>query len=321
MKTPSNLSEAEILQTVNEHFEIGAATLEFLPIGESAWIYVATDVEGQKTIIKAQEQLDLASSEVLELLRQQNYSWMPHLMTSADGRVWEKVGSLYFSAQQYIGSVSLNHAGSEPRDTYLHTLGVMLKDLHTVQFKADELPHVKQEQFDSPLVELAHKAVEAITSHTGSNPAVQAVQQCFETQKDKLDQLFINIKRYGDELFRQPHNFRLTHGDVHFGNIIEPPDGHLYLVDWDETSIALPEMDLKYFSNEQLTVISQGYGQDLLENRLAIQYYRNLQMIRALWFWPNKLLEAPDQEQDSLAKATVDIFSSSPFLLRALTKL
>lgn len=321
MKTPLALGDSEIIHAINGRFSTDVTDLDFLPVGESSWIYVASDGEDHRSIIKAQEELNPATEEVLELLRSQDYKWMPQVVVSAAGHVWENIGSLYYSVQQYIGSVSLNHANSKPDDTYLRTVGAMLKDLHGIQFNEMQLQHVDRENFDSPLIAHAQAALEAIARQTEPTEAVRAVQSCFDAQAENIDQLFSNLARYGSDLRDAQPRLVLTHGDVHFGNIIEPSDDHLYLVDWDEASISLPAMDFKYFSDEQLAVISDGYGQNLLADRLQLQYYRNLLMVRALWFWPTKLLAAPIAEQGAIAKTTIDIFSLSPYFVRALAVL
>jgi hypothetical protein len=43
-------------------------------------------------------------------------------------------------------------------------------------------------------------------------------------------------------------------------------------------------------------------------------------MVRALWFWLNKFLDAKPEDQPTLSTTILDIFGNSAYFLRALQK-
>ncbi len=319
MKRALDLSESEIIAAVNEKFGCNFNELEFLPAGESSWVYIVVDETGRKSVLKILKLPEVSTVEVLESLSNRSFRWMPQFKKSIQGNLWEEIGGLYFSIQEFIHADTLHNTLDTPSNKDLHQLGVVLYELHSLRLEQSELLHVTRESFDSPLINMAHSAVREVVKQMNPSSAIESVRDCLIAQKGSIDQLFINIKEYGSELSKATNDLVLTHGDVHSGNILQSSNG-LYLVDWDEAMLSLPEMDFKYFNDEQLSVISQGYGRDLLKSRLQIQYYRNLQMIRALWFWPTKLLSTEGKEQQLTAMTTLELFDSSPHLRRALEK-
>jgi len=320
MKLPLTLSNSQIISTVNRLFDVHVTRVNFLPVGESSWIYIAVDKNGQRNVVKAQKEVTPASVEIMGELMRQRYKWTPAVMFSKRGVVWEEVDGIYFSLQQYIEPSELKHADSMPSKVYLQQIGQLLKELHSIRVNDASIAHVKTETFEFTTATLAKKALAQLHSSSSDTQSVRTVRTMMAQQNGQIAQLFKNCYTLGAVLAEQKLPMSITHGDLHFGNVIESTQHHLYVVDWDHAMIAPREHDLMYFSDEQLVAISDGYGRNLLENKVAIRYYRNYLLIRALWFWLHKLLEAEAVEQPAIASSIVRIFDDSPYLLRALTE-
>jgi len=232
--------------------------------------------------------------------------------------MWAEVGSLYYSLQEYIHSDQLNHAASEPSSEYLVQLGEVLRKLHGIEISETLRTDVFAESLHPAIASDARASLESVLTYTGDDNSIKSVQHTIVTRRENIEQLFTNLSKLGDELVKLGESQVIVHGDMHFGNIIEPRNDHIYLIDWDHAKLSLPEMDLMFFTDDQITHISTGYGRDLLTNRAAIQYHRNYLLVRALDFFLAKLLTSNDKHREDLATSFNEIYNLSPYFRRAL---
>jgi len=212
--------------------------------------------------------------------------------------------------------------GFTPSEPYLVRLGGLLRELHrlAVPVSSSAIP---RETFHSSFHDPAQAALRRLEEHAPGDEeagALDVVKALFDRKRDDIATLFSNAVELGGRLKTRKSELVLTHGDVHFDNLIETADGHLYLIDWDWAMCALPAHDLMYLTDDQLVRVSRGYGTDLLEDTDALRYYRTHLMLRAIWFWLERALNAETVEE---LRQTVDIlvalFDDSPFLVRALS--
>lgn len=319
MKTQLPSPHTEIVAQINALFPVVITSLRFVPAGESSWLYAGTRQDQPDVAIKIQKDVDAISSEVLAHLARYDFKWMPQVVLSNAGNLWEQSDGLFYSVQQYIEPEMQFHAGPEPNVEYLQELGKMLHSLHEISIDDAALKDVPREVFHPPILDDAKMTLARLKSVDASDKSILGIQAKLAGLLPGIEQSFSRLEQYGNELARQNHDFVLCHGDLHFGNTIQAKDDELYIVDWDEASIALPEFDLKYMSDQQITEISKGYGSDLPNNPVALMYYRNLLIVRATWFWINRLLDAEPAERPGIAVTILEILGhNSLYMLRAL---
>lgn len=318
MRKPLELPATEIIRIANSHFGRSFVALEFIPLGEASWLYRAEESDGAQFAIKIQHNVDAAPAEVLAQLAEAAYPWVPRSYFTKDSLLWAREDDLYFSVQQYIFVDSLHHAASEPDTDFLHELGLALTELHSQTPDLSRLPHVRAEDFHPPVFNSAKQLISRLDGIVSTESNIVRAQQVFKTQRKDIDQLFVNMVEYGATLQRSSLRSGLVHGDTHFGNILKPQDDHIYLIDWDHAMFARPEMDLMYYTDEQIKTISETYGRNLLENREAVQYYRNFLLVRAMDFFLARLFDPRHASDESIPKSIEEIFTKSPYLERAL---
>jgi len=318
MKVKLDYPDEYIIEQIAINYEIICDKLEFLPVGESSWLYVIFISESPEFVLKIQKELDEKAENIQVFLSNQDKPWLPRTIKTISKQPYFKNKEYFFSVQKYVESISLNSANSDPDNEYLHKLGVILKDLHATEPSKQLSKSLPKEIFVSQFNENAKDAINTFKSWSQTNPKSSDIADAMNNNKDNIDQLFINSQTLGQKLADQNVKLVLTHGDVHFGNIIESKDNNLYLIDWDYTMLAGPAHDLMYFNDDQLTEISKSYGKDLLENHNEIMYYRNHLMLRALWFWTTKAMSCSDQDYKYTSDTFLDIFNGSPYMQRAL---
>lgn len=318
MRKPLELPDTEIIRIANSRFGRSFVSLEFIPLGEASWLYRAAETDGARFVIKIQHDVDAAPAEVLAQLAEATYSWVPQSYFTKDSLLWAKEGDLYFSVQQYIPVDSLHHAASEPDTDFLHELGRALVELHHRIPDISKLPHVRTEDFYPSVFNSAKQLINQLDSMASAESNITRVQQVFKTQRENIDRLFANMVKYGAVLEKNSPKNVLVHGDTHFGNILKPQDDHIYLIDWDHAMFAQPEMDLMYYTDEQIKIIGETYGRDLLENEEAVQYYRNFLLVRAIDFFLERLFDPRHASDESIPESMEEIFNMSPYFKRAL---
>lgn len=317
MKTPLTLPDNDIIHAVNNAFSLAIVHLEFIPAGEASWLYKATAETGEQLVVKIQKSVAAAPSEVIAQLTEHHYQWIPESFLTAELLLWANAHGYYFSVQRFVDSEQSYEADSSPDNTYLEQVGRALAALHSQPFEPAKLPHVESEPFTLEGVATARQLLADILSNTDDNEHIQRARRVLQIHKASIEQLFVNLTTYTELLSTLPRKLTIVHGDMHFGNILAPKNDHLYLVDWDNAKYSLPEKDIMFYSDDQIQAVSKGYGRNLLEDRVVVQYFRNYLVIRALIFFLEKLTHGTVVDT-SAADKIVEIFDMGPFMRRAL---
>lgn len=317
MKTPLDLPESKIIQTVNSAFRIAIGYIDFIPAGEASWLYKAKTNLGEELAIKIQKSVEAAPSEVIAQLTEHHYEWIPESFLTPDSLLWASAHGYYFSVQRFVASEVNYEADSLPDKTYLEQIGAALAALHTQTLDPAKLPNVQYEPFTLDGVATAKKLLANILENDSDNKDIQRAQQVLATHQSSIEQFFTTMTNHSDALRTSNRALTVVHGDMHFGNILMPKNDHIYLIDWDNTKFSLPEKDIMFYSDDQIRSVSRGYGRNLLEDRVAVQYFRNYLVVRALIFFLQRLT-ADDKVDSFAADKIVEIFDMGPFMQRAL---
>lgn len=320
MKEALDNAETNLQQTIGEQFGVDIQQFNFVPIGESSWLYKATDTEGQLLAVKVQKDSNPAVDEARRLLARADYSYVPAIHLTKDGNVQAVMGDLHVSVEDYIEHDDVKAHDATPDKNYLITLGKALRSLHSIAVTpANSTSPIPVETFRSLYLSPAQESVARFMDWSADKPETQTIRHIVESNTGTIDALFARSIELGSQLAAKQPQLTLTHGDVHFGNILEAKDGGFYIIDWDSTIIGGIGHDLMYFSDKQLADISLGYGSDLLQDQENLQYYRNHLMLRFVWFWLDKARSSTtEQGLQAVTETIATTFDNSDYLLRAL---
>ncbi len=320
MKKALENVERSLQQTIGEQFGVNIQQLDFVPIGESSWLYKATDAEGRSLAVKVQKDNNPAVDEARRLLAESEFPYVPAIHLAKDGNVQAAMGDFYVSVEDYVEHDDVKAHDATPEKDYLITLGKILRSLHSVVLPPiNGTSPIPIETFRSLYLSPAQESVVDFMDWSVDKPEARAIRDIVESNTDTINALFARSTELGPQLAAKQPELTLTHGDVHFGNILEAVNGEFYIVDWDSTIIGGVGHDLMYFSDKQLADISLGYGRDLLQDQENLQYYRNHLMLRFIWFWLNKARSSTtEQGLQAVTETIAATFDNSDYLLRAL---
>lgn len=286
MKYPLKKTDASIAKVIQKGFRKDVSGIEFIPEGEAGWLYRCRDKEGQCLIIKIQRKPNKAGSRVYQELFRNGYSYLPTPILSTHGKIWRRHWFYHYSLQEYVDILPWS-GGFRVDDEYLPELGKILRTLHDTTLPKKVLGMLPKETY----IPRHWKKVKNLVKRSKKAKLTEypAVDEVLVKYRDTIDALLKRAVDYSKRLQEEDLPLVPVHGDVHPNNLFHTRDAKLYLADWEVVSLSHAEEDLMYFDDRQLEMISQGYGKDLLQNSIALEYYRHHLRLREIFVFGEKV--------------------------------
>src|SRR5204863_194590 len=122
-----------------------------------------------------------------------------------------------------------------------------------------------------------------VTDESFGEPIAQELALFVQAQRDPIIRLVERAEYHAAALAAHPPECVLCHADIHAGNLLLDANGALYIVDWDNPTLAPKERDLMsigaglfgdwHTPREQETLFYMGYGAAEIDPH-ALAYYR-----------------------------------------------
>ncbi|WP_198664089.1 phosphotransferase [Jiangella endophytica] len=255
---------------------------------------------------------------------------VPAPVRALDGGLWSERGGRRLSLQPWVGDARAVDAGLTPRQWTAY--GALLARVHAVppdDAVARELP-VEEHRPDAVLT--ATTAVTArLASGDGGDDLVRELAAAWRDGAGLLGALAARSAVLGARLRGRPARAVVCHTDAHLGNVllrsgrggvgrplparVGPTPGagtdtsgaEVWLIDWDDATLAPPERDLMFVvgglpgfapvGERELGWFTVGYGRvDVDPDRLA--YYRAVRALVDLTEFAAQLLDPSGERAD-----------------------
>jgi spectinomycin phosphotransferase len=271
------ISDQTIVSALREHFAIRAVRLEFLPLGwdagSSSW-----KVEAQEGVffLKIRRSLpNPAGALVPRYLYEHGFQQVLGPLSTSNGEAWARAGELNFILYPFVAGRQVWDVGMS--DEHWVEFGSVMKRLHTVQPPPEILGQVQRESFIPPRLEWT-KALRARIKLGGyRDPFQRELAAAWLEQEPTISTVLERVEELSIEMRQTEPELVLCHGDVHTANVLLTEDGHIFLVDWDDTTLAPRERDLLFLPGNvtprENELFFQGYGEAVLDP-LTCAYYR-----------------------------------------------
>lgn len=282
MKYKLNISGNTFAKVLRKGFGIEARDFVFIPEGEAGWLYSFIDKNNERFVVKIQKKPKKRGAIAYVALHNLGFTHMPQPVLGQNGKLWKRHWFNNYSVQEYIDLED----GSEVfalDDKYLPQLGKVLRDLHDVQLPSRIVSRLSSEEYEPQYLKKVQRHMRRL--RRGGFSKYPEVQKVLMNNRDVIERLIEQAIADGRRLKTQELPLVLVHGDVHPRNILRSKVGELYLADWETAHLSHAEQDIMYFDDRQIGLISKGYGKDLLQNRLAIDYYRHHLRLRNIDFF------------------------------------
>jgi spectinomycin phosphotransferase len=317
MREPPKLPHATLVAALTAHyggrFKPSAAALTFLPLGadSASAVYRVEGADGATYFLKARAGAGF-SVPSLVIPRYLCDRGVPHILAAiptAAGALWCTVGDFALSLYPFVAGRAAADVGLT--DAQWRDFGATAAQIHASPLPPDVLPLLPRESFTPTRRGLIARLADAVVRSTTAAPAASdPVQREFaafwQARQAEIAVLVERADALGAELrgWDKPSAAPLVlcHADMHTWNVLVADDGQWWLVDWDETLLALRERDLMFviggiggdgIGPHQTACFLQGYGPAEINDR-GLTYYRFAWAVQDIAAWGESVLFLPD---------------------------
>ena len=319
MREPPRLSEAALRATVADAYGISIRALTFLPLGADAdsAAYRVQANDGEVYFLKARALPGFRPASLLvpQYLHGQG---IPHLLaplSTRDGAAWVLLDGFALSLYPFVEGRMVADAGLSERQWT--ELGATLQQIHASRLPPDLLPSVPRENFVPSRREVLEPLQAAIESHASTDPVQIELAGFWLERGEAIRALVMRSDALARQLRPAASELVLCHADLHTWNILLDPHAQLWLVDWDETILALKERDLMFViggigpglvSPRETACFLQGYGAADIDP-LALTYYRYAWAVQDMAAYGEQVFFAPGLSEASRRDALAGFLS------------
>ncbi len=282
--------------------DFGIAFSEVTPVGHGAdaaaavWMVRAGDA---RYAVKWSGGGSAAGLLLPDRLASLGVDGVPAPVRALDGGLWSERDGRRLSLQPWVSEVRAVDAGLTPGQWT--AFGALLARVHAVpaaDVVARELP--VEEHRPEPVL-AATAAVTARLARDGSgDDLVRGLAAAWRDGAELLGALTVQAAVLGARLRDRPARAVVCHTDAHLGNVLAGDDDAVWLIDWDDATLAPPERDLMFVvgglpgyapvGERELGWFAEGYGAvDVDPDRLS--YYRTVRALADLTEFAAELLD------------------------------
>lgn len=272
MKYDNQNIKQSVINALKKYYGITLKSMDFKPVGEESYSYLAIDFNGNKYFVKYCERANITKNidlvnQLLVQLKDFNFV-VPPIVVQGRTSFSILTGKIY--VYPYINGkiVTIGNEKFE-KDLVDKLLDIMVK-IHSSKDKITiNLP---VENFENDFLNDFKKLPVLLTDNKGK--ADNEVESILESNENLIRKLISDHTNLGEFYKSSKPSMFLTHGDITGRNIILAEDS-LKLVDWDGAMIAPFERDLNFLLDNPHFLVN-GYlkkmGKDSYDQRLK-EYY------------------------------------------------
>jgi spectinomycin phosphotransferase len=304
MREPPKLADATIRAALQAHYGLSIAALTFLPIGNdsatSVYRVQATDGTIYFLKLRAGAGFSVPSLVVPRFLRDQG---VPHILAplpTITQTLWVMVDDFAMSLYPFIEGRTGTDIGLS--DQHWRTFGAIAKQFHSSQLPPDLLEIVPREPFIPTRRGVIDKLEAAITRQAFANPQERELAAFWNAHREDIARLVERADTLGRQLRQASAPLALCHADMHTWNVLLDTAQQMWLVDWDETILALKERDLMFVVGgiggdlvgpHETACFLEGYG-DTAIDQVALTYYRYAWAVQDMAAYGEEVFFLPD---------------------------
>jgi spectinomycin phosphotransferase len=304
MREPLKLADPAIIAALHAHYAISITTLTFLPLGDDSGsaAYSVQTADGATYFLKVRTGAGF-SLPSLVAPRYFHDQGVPHVVaplpTNA-GALWVGVNDFALSLYPFIdGRMGADVGLSEQ---HWRALGATLKQIHNDPLTPELKQIIPREAFIPNRRSVMTDLEAAIARQAFASPQERELAAFWRSRRDEIHRLVGRADALGSHLRQVSAPLVLCHADLHTWNVLLDTAGQLWLVDWDETILALKERDLMFVvggigrdlvSLRETACFLEGYG-DTVIDPIALTYYRYAWAVQDMAAYAERVFFMPD---------------------------
>jgi spectinomycin phosphotransferase len=305
-----DLPEDLILLHLRDEFGLQAVQATFLPLGvdTNTAVYRILTSDEQAYFLKLRKgKFDEIMVLLPEFLKSQGIPAIIAPLKTQSQESWGRLNEYKMVLYPFVqGQDGYERALAERQWI---NFGEGLKAIHTVQVPADLLEHIPRETFYPKWREMVREYQSRVERIAYEDPVAAKFAAYMQARRDEISHMVSRAEQLGLELKSRSPEFVLCHSDIHPGNLLIPENGangkgEVYIIDWDEPSLAPKEHDLMHIGGNPFwkeagiqALFYRGYGPAKVD-QIALAYYRYERIIQDIAAFGEQVLETDGGGED-----------------------
>jgi spectinomycin phosphotransferase len=303
MLEPPNLSDATIIATVHECYDIAVSALTFLPIGNDSatWVYRLESVNDDALFLKLRKGAANEPSFIVpRYLADHGVTQVVAALPARTGALWEDVEGFALALYPFIDGATGTDAGMT--EDHWVTYGAALRQVHETVLPPEIARLVRRESFTPDRYEVITHLDELLPVRAFTDRSERELASFWLERREAVRTLADRAATLGRRLKAANPPLVLCHADIHTWNLLIDTAGQLWIVDWDEIVLAPKERDLMFVVGGLSTELVgpreeawffEGYGATTVDP-LALAFYRSARAISDIGAYAEDVFLTPD---------------------------
>ncbi len=237
---PVDLSNETLRASLHAQYGLSVTQLTFLPLrhDSSAWVYRVQIADGAQYFLKVRRgAVNEPSLLVPHHLHEQGVDQVIAPLLTVRQTLWTEVEGYALTLYPFVaGSTGMDH-GMSPLQWIDY--GAILRQIHAATLPPDLGQLTRHETFVPLGAELIRDLEVHIGERTFADPVVQMLATFWRQRRDEIFTLVERAEDLGRRLAQHAPPFVPCHADIHTANVLLDAGGQVWIVDWDETMLAL----------------------------------------------------------------------------------
>lgn len=329
LPTPALL--AALLAALRAGYGLAATTVTFLPLGydDAASVYRVTAADGRAYFLKLRsDAVNPAGLAVPHYLHAQGLPEVLAPLPTQTGALWHPLDTYALILYPFLHAAVPLPSGQA--DAHWRRLGALLRRVHETPLPPDLQPLLPRETFTPLANDLAQSLDARVHRQSFDEPLQQQVAAFWREHAAVIRAVTAQAERLGARLRQAaPRPLHVCHADPHWSNVLVDAQDQLWLVDWDDTVLAIKERDLMFViggltddwgTPRDTARFFEGYGPAEVDP-LALAYYRADWAVQDLAAFAEQVLLQPalgEATRRDAARLFMGLFGPGQIVEKAL---
>jgi Ser/Thr protein kinase RdoA (MazF antagonist) len=252
-----------VADVMEREYGRSGCAVQFIPAGETAWCYAATDDQGLRWFVKLSRPGGIAPARVAFAMAVSRALAdlglpVPRPLPTLAGTLGSRLGESRMAVFEFV-------AGSPLSDQDLRHPDVLAQAARLVAALHRSTPALAGCRPPVESLQVYPDGLRRCLAHIDVDPAGGLVREARELVWPRRAALLSRLQRLqalGDRVRSRPSRPVLCHGDLICDNLLQDRGGRLWLVDWDAAGLAPRELDVSLFTGRGFADFLDSYQRD-----------------------------------------------------------
>jgi spectinomycin phosphotransferase len=247
-----NIPDQELTQCLDSDFGLVINEVTFLPLGGdlTTAVYRTVVADGTPYFCKLRRgEFDETTVELAKFLHDRGIAQIIAPLETQTGQLRAELGAFKVIVYPYIEGKNGYEAPLSEKQW--KEFGEALGRIHSVALPPTLEQGIVREEYAPYWRERTTKLVERVRKETLADLTAAEGAEFLRARGKQVLELVGRAEELAREVETRNPKFVLCHGDLHAGNLHVTEGGAIYIVDWDDPSLAPRERDLMFIGGGQ----------------------------------------------------------------------